>query len=358
MPTKENSAGQQQAYDPNSGEYGEGSSNSSEAKKNGRQNPSIIEGSSPWGTSYTVDFGDGKKAVFIDKSKAESAVNDWDKSSESAFRAESVLDKANEGKEITLGEAEDMAKAFSEPGSRVYLSSLKNSGKYDSVLQIGKDKYIGSIIELGNGDFVHESIIFGQDGPSLSFSVISRKDLSDYFQSSGTVNDFKTFKEAKDALAKGTEFSKAKKEKNKSAKEEYLNIKDSDKALDFLSDPENEKIILSDEPLYENDSKDSSSGGYAGYSMSNRAVKAYENGQKPLSKWKKQDIIDTIEFSADELEPFQKEISSMSESEIKANLLEQSSWHHTGKLYNSTDFYGVKSPKDIVAYIRYKKGQS
>lgn len=27
--------------------------------------------------------------------------------------------------------------------------------------------------------------------------------------------------------------------------------------------------------------------GYNGYSMSNNAVAAYENGEKPLSKWKK-----------------------------------------------------------------------
>ena len=30
--------------------------------------------------------------------------------------------------------------------------------------------------------------------------------------------------------------------------------------------------------------------GYCGYSMSNNAVDAYNNGEKPISKWKKQDI--------------------------------------------------------------------
>ena len=35
--------------------------------------------------------------------------------------------------------------------------------------------------------------------------------------------------------------------------------------------------------------------GYNGYRMSNRAVAAYENGEKPLSKWLKKDIIYSIE---------------------------------------------------------------
>lgn len=35
--------------------------------------------------------------------------------------------------------------------------------------------------------------------------------------------------------------------------------------------------------------------GYSGWSMSNNAVDAYSNGEKPLSKWTKADIFDTIE---------------------------------------------------------------
>ena len=35
--------------------------------------------------------------------------------------------------------------------------------------------------------------------------------------------------------------------------------------------------------------------GYNGFSMSNNAVEAYENGEKPLSKWRKSDILETIE---------------------------------------------------------------
>ena len=34
--------------------------------------------------------------------------------------------------------------------------------------------------------------------------------------------------------------------------------------------------------------------GYNGWSMSNNAVAAYEDGEKPLSKWTKADIFDAI----------------------------------------------------------------
>ena len=35
--------------------------------------------------------------------------------------------------------------------------------------------------------------------------------------------------------------------------------------------------------------------GYNGWSMSNNAIEAYENGEKPLSKWTKTDIFEAIE---------------------------------------------------------------
>lgn len=41
--------------------------------------------------------------------------------------------------------------------------------------------------------------------------------------------------------------------------------------------------------------------GYNGWSMSNNAVEAYSNGEKPLSKWTKADIFDTINDTEVEL---------------------------------------------------------
>ena len=41
--------------------------------------------------------------------------------------------------------------------------------------------------------------------------------------------------------------------------------------------------------------------GYNGFSMSNNAVAAYEDGEKPLSKWTKANIFDTIKDTEIEL---------------------------------------------------------
>ena len=41
--------------------------------------------------------------------------------------------------------------------------------------------------------------------------------------------------------------------------------------------------------------------GYNGWSMSNNAVAAYEDGEKPLSKWTKADIFDAIKEQEIEL---------------------------------------------------------
>lgn len=86
-------------------------------------------------------------------------------------------------------------------------------------------------------------------------------------------------------------------------------------------------------------------GGYDGNSMSNRARAAYELGEKPMSKWTKDEIIEAVEDYLDEEEPE----TAISIDEIKALpawLLRQEfltcrSWHHTGALYNVTDFYGL-----------------
>lgn len=88
--------------------------------------------------------------------------------------------------------------------------------------------------------------------------------------------------------------------------------------------------------------------GYYGYSMSNNAVDAYLGGEKPLSKWTKAGILsaarDCIPDTNDEGESFDEIISALSAlplSVLRERLLVRSSWHHTSKLYNHTDFYMV-----------------
>lgn len=78
--------------------------------------------------------------------------------------------------------------------------------------------------------------------------------------------------------------------------------------------------------------------GYCGYSMSNNAVRAYDQGKKPLSKWTKGDLLDALEDKAD----YARKLTT---SELRDELLEYREWHHTGKFYNATRFYGISYEK-------------
>lgn len=86
-------------------------------------------------------------------------------------------------------------------------------------------------------------------------------------------------------------------------------------------------------------------GGYDGNLMSNRARAAYDLGEKPMSKWTKDEIIEAVEDYLYEEEPE----TAISIDEIKAlpawllrqEFLTYRSWHHTGAFYNATDFYGL-----------------
>lgn len=72
--------------------------------------------------------------------------------------------------------------------------------------------------------------------------------------------------------------------------------------------------------------------GYDGYSMSNNARSAYSNGEKPLSKWTKQSVVEEI---ADYLGVDTEDIKLLKPYKEYA---EYSSWHHTSKHYNRTAF--------------------
>ena len=85
--------------------------------------------------------------------------------------------------------------------------------------------------------------------------------------------------------------------------------------------------------------------GYRGYSMSNNAVNAYENGEKPLSKWTKADMVDAIcavsEFKPADFRRIKKEV-------LAGTLLKRSSWHHTSSHFNATDFYEIDEDKVAI----------
>ena len=72
--------------------------------------------------------------------------------------------------------------------------------------------------------------------------------------------------------------------------------------------------------------------------MSERAALAYQHGYKPLSKWTKTDIIDSVVesgiWSEAELKKYPKK--------VLANMfLEYQEWHHTSKMFNQTAFFGI-----------------
>lgn len=85
--------------------------------------------------------------------------------------------------------------------------------------------------------------------------------------------------------------------------------------------------------------------GYYGYSMSNNAVQAYMDGEKPLSKWRKKDILDAIgEKLADgeiSLQCSMEQLRKTPAGALREICLCGSSSHHTSKYYNMTDFYGL-----------------
>lgn len=95
--------------------------------------------------------------------------------------------------------------------------------------------------------------------------------------------------------------------------------------------------------------------GYSGFSMSNNAVAAYRSGEMPLSKWGKAEILEAIgEFSS-------LDFSKLTKKELQ-DFLYKSSWHHTSKHYNCTEFYCVDDGKvhettetDILHIMSFRK---
>lgn len=81
--------------------------------------------------------------------------------------------------------------------------------------------------------------------------------------------------------------------------------------------------------------------GYNGFSMSNNAVVAYEDGEKPLSKWTKTDIFDAINEQEVELKCSIEKLKKLPVKVLKEICLTYSSWHHTSNHYNKTNFYSL-----------------
>lgn len=81
--------------------------------------------------------------------------------------------------------------------------------------------------------------------------------------------------------------------------------------------------------------------GYYGYSMSERAREAYSQGERPISKWTKADIL----TAAGKVEGIKPEIlarlKKLNKEELIEICLHKTSWHHTSMHFNKTSFYGI-----------------
>lgn len=75
--------------------------------------------------------------------------------------------------------------------------------------------------------------------------------------------------------------------------------------------------------------------GYIGNRMSERAFESYENGEKPWSKWKKEDFLDFLDEGKF---PHAKKLTT---EELRYMLLQNAGWHHTGAYFSETNFYRI-----------------
>jgi hypothetical protein len=85
--------------------------------------------------------------------------------------------------------------------------------------------------------------------------------------------------------------------------------------------------------------------GYVGKSMSVRAKQAYDGGEMPKSKWSKNAMLDALseEFGEEESLGFKR----FSKEQLFAGIMKQTSWHHTGKFANATNFYSLDRERAI-----------
>ena len=80
--------------------------------------------------------------------------------------------------------------------------------------------------------------------------------------------------------------------------------------------------------------------GYVGRKMSENAVIAYSNGEMPLSKWSKEEILSSLPSEIAE------KCDKIRLDALRDYFLKNSSWHHTSKCFNKTDFYTIDD--DVV----------
>lgn len=97
--------------------------------------------------------------------------------------------------------------------------------------------------------------------------------------------------------------------------------------------------------------------GYDGYSMSNNARAAYEEGKAPLSKWTKSAILQRMQENGTPAEFIQLAAKYPAEV-VKRVLLFSAEWHHTSAKYNETKFYQVDEPDNMEFFSQQLEAEA
>lgn len=210
------------------------------------------------------------------------------------------------------------------------------------------------------------AVVLGKEMDDLSAKLeYKRSQSGDFLSESYRVSEpgklfesseFKTYEEAKAYYDKAVEKAKGESGKareygKKMAEESEENRKIADRIL-HSDDPSVEEEIekYDDDPL----TSGTMVGGYVGKSRSASAEASEEMGSRPMSHWTRDRILKDIEeFDSDgQLAPFAEYMGKMPLTKLRKAVLYEDGWHHTGKFYNVTNFYAIRSPRDIVRRLR------
>lgn len=223
-------------------------------------------------------------------------------------------------------------------------------------------KPIMTILDFAPNNSYYETFFFkeNQKKKKLSFDEVlslSDEEREEYWKEPQT--DFYSIDEIKEYYEKAKEStSKTSKQKN-----DYKNASDEEKVKMMMKKDFDPSMFLSDSKI----TSGIRIGGYVGQSMSKSAEASEEMGSLPLSRWNKTELFGRIEDEKNEtydpvidLKPYLPLLKKIPMKDLKNIMLYKNGWHHTGKFYNQTDFYGIDSPRNIVNrlkdYLNFHEG--
>lgn len=100
---------------------------------------------------------------------------------------------------------------------------------------------------------------------------------------------------------------------------------------------------------------------YIGSKMSINAAAAYDAGEKPWSKWTKDELFCALSLDGERRALLQK----LTAEELRCELLTYAGWHHTGAFFAETNFWladqdkadklDAKAVAEIIAYRRSRR---